>query len=124
PTSESASASAAYLEFPHQLVEEELDVEFERYVKTRTRLANFPFRKTLERFGFDAQPSVDRRAIMDLLSMSFVERATNVVGAWGDMFDDHDITAAILDRLLHHSVTNNIRDDSYRLKEKMKDVVL
>ena len=30
------------------------------------------------------------------------------------------IASAILDRLLHHSITVNIRGDSYRLKEKMK----
>ena len=30
------------------------------------------------------------------------------------------IASAILDRLLHHSITVNIRGDSYRLKEKIK----
>jgi len=221
---EAAAASAGYLEFLHRLVEEELAVRFERYVETRTRLANFPFRKTLAQFDFDAQPGVDKRAVMELSSMAFVERATNVIllgppgvgkthlavglgmeaiqrgysvyfirladlmqkliqaynegrfahrlrvylkpkllicdeigytkldrlgshlffelvtkryekgamiltsnksyGAWGDIFDDHVVAAAILDRLLHHSVTINIRGESYRLKEKLKSGVL
>ena len=30
------------------------------------------------------------------------------------------IATAILDRLLHHAVTLNIRGNSYRLKEKLK----
>jgi len=30
------------------------------------------------------------------------------------------IASAILDRLLHHSITINIRGESYRLKEKLK----
>lgn len=30
------------------------------------------------------------------------------------------IRTAILDRLLHHAVTLNIRGNSYRLKEKLK----
>ena len=30
------------------------------------------------------------------------------------------IASAILDRLLHHLITVNIRGNSYRLKEKMK----
>jgi DNA replication protein DnaC len=30
------------------------------------------------------------------------------------------IASAILDRLLHHSTTINIKGDSYRLKEKLK----
>lgn len=76
---EAAAASSGYLEFLYQLVEEELAVRFERYVETRTRLANFPFRKTLDQFDFAAQPGVDKRAIMDLASMAFIERATNVI---------------------------------------------
>ena len=45
-------------------------------------------------------------------------------GAWGDILDDHVVAAAILDRLLHHSVTINIRGESYRLREKLKAGVL
>ena len=41
-------------------------------------------------------------------------------GAVADVFGDPVIATAILDRLLHHSVTVNIRGDSYRLREKMK----
>lgn len=40
--------------------------------------------------------------------------------AWGDVFGDRIIATAILDRLLHHAVTLNIRGNSYRLKEKLK----
>lgn len=41
-------------------------------------------------------------------------------GSWGDVFGDRVIATAILDRVLHHSVTINIKGNSYRLKEKMK----
>ena len=41
-------------------------------------------------------------------------------GAWGDVFGDRVIATAILDRVLHHSVTLNIRGNSYRLKDKLK----
>jgi DNA replication protein DnaC len=40
--------------------------------------------------------------------------------AWGEVFGDRVIATAILDRLLHHAVTVNIRGNSYRLKEKLK----
>jgi len=36
------------------------------------------------------------------------------------VFGDRIIAAAILDRLLHHAVTLNIRGNSYRLKERLK----
>ena len=41
-------------------------------------------------------------------------------GSWGDVFGDRVIAAAILDRLLHHAITVNIKGDSYRLREKLK----
>jgi DNA replication protein DnaC len=40
--------------------------------------------------------------------------------SWGDVFGDRVIASAILDRVLHHSITVNIKGDSYRLKEKLK----
>ncbi|MAO40545.1 MAG: AAA family ATPase [Pseudohongiella sp.] len=39
---------------------------------------------------------------------------------WGEVFGDHVIATAILDRLLHHSTTLNIKGESYRLKDKRK----
>ena len=42
------------------------------------------------------------------------------LGAWGEVFGDPVIATAILDRLLHHSITVNIRGESYRLREKLK----
>ncbi len=39
---------------------------------------------------------------------------------WGEVFGDQVIATAILDRLLHHSTTLNIKGESYRLKDKRK----
>lgn len=41
-------------------------------------------------------------------------------GDWGSIFGDPIIATAILDRLLHHSTTINIRGESYRLKDRRK----
>lgn len=38
-------------------------------------------------------------------------------GAWGEILPDQVMTAAILDRLLHRSVTLNIQGESYRLRQ-------
>ena len=43
---------------------------------------------------------------------------------WGDIFSDAVLATAILDRLLHHSTTINIKGESYRLKSKRKAGVL
>jgi len=39
---------------------------------------------------------------------------------WNEIFGDPVIATAILNRLLHHSTTINIKGNSYRLKEKVK----
>jgi DNA replication protein DnaC len=39
---------------------------------------------------------------------------------WGEIFGDPVIAAAILDRILHHAITLNIKGESYRLKARKK----
>lgn len=41
-------------------------------------------------------------------------------GAWGEVCGDRVLAPAILDRVLHHAITINIRGHFYRLKEKLK----
>ena len=54
------------------------------------------------------------------------ERASLVVTSnksfldWGEVFNDHVLATAVLDRLLHHATTLNIKGESYRLKDKRK----
>ncbi len=44
---------------------------------------------------------------------------------WASVFGgDEVLTAAILDRLLHHGTVVNIRGQSYRLKEKLRGGLL
>jgi DNA replication protein DnaC len=38
------------------------------------------------------------------------------IAAWGEIFDDHTVAAAILDRLLHHATVLQIDGDSYRMR--------
>jgi len=51
---------------------------------------------------------------------SIILTSNRTYGEWGDIFSDQVLAAAILDRLLHHSVTISIRGESYRLKDKRK----
>jgi len=41
-------------------------------------------------------------------------------GEWGQVFQDQVIAAAVLDRVLHHCTTVNIKGESYRLKDRKK----
>jgi len=42
---------------------------------------------------------------------------------WGEILGDSVIASAILDRLLHHATVFSIRGESYRLREKRKELV-
>jgi len=54
----------------------------------------------------------ERASIIVTSNKSFVD--------WGEIFNDQVLATAILDRLLHHSTTINIKGESYRLREKRK----
>jgi DNA replication protein DnaC len=51
---------------------------------------------------------------------SIIITSNQSLGAWGEVFGDPIIASAILDRLLHHSITINIKGESFRLKEKRR----
>jgi DNA replication protein DnaC len=51
---------------------------------------------------------------------SIILTSNKSYGDWGSIFGDLIIATAILDRLLHHSTTINIRGESYRLKDRRK----
>jgi len=51
---------------------------------------------------------------------SIIFTSNKSYGEWGEIFSDHVIASAVLDRILHHCTTINIKGDSYRLKERRK----
>lgn len=51
---------------------------------------------------------------------SIILTSNKSYGMWGEIFGDTVLATAILDRLLHHSTTINIKGESYRIKEKKK----
>jgi DNA replication protein DnaC len=51
---------------------------------------------------------------------SIILTSNKSYGDWDSIFGDPIIATAILDRLLHHSTTINIRGESYRLKDRRK----
>jgi DNA replication protein DnaC len=217
---EASQQEWTYLEYLERLLEDEAIARQERAIELKTRMAHFPFLKTLDQFDFDFQPSVDKRHIKQLSTLKFLEEKENVIflgppgvgkthlaialgleavrencsvyfatleealealskaqkqgqleaklkrltkpklliidevgylpldgwearmvfqlvsqryeqgsivltsnksyGDWGEIFPDPVMASAILDRLLHHSTTVNIRGDSYRLKERKR----
>ena len=74
-----ANKQLTYPEMLEQLLGAEVAARRERYLSTRTKMAHFPFQKTLDQFDFAFQPSIDERQVKELASLAFVAEATNVL---------------------------------------------
>lgn len=62
-----------------RLLLEEFHYRQERSLLYRVKQGNMPWPWTLESFPFDQQPGVSKSRIMDLASLSFLDRAENIV---------------------------------------------
>lgn len=69
---DAAARGADHLEFLAAVLSAEVDATRQRRLSARLRFAHFPFRKTLEEFDFDFQPSIDPKVIYDLAELDFV----------------------------------------------------
>jgi DNA replication protein DnaC len=63
----------SHIEFLARLLAEESDATRNRRLAARLRYARFPFRKTIEDFDYEFQPSVDRKLVEDLATLRFIE---------------------------------------------------
>jgi DNA replication protein DnaC len=88
-----------FLVYPKVLILDELG-----YLPMSREEASIFFRLLTRRY--------ERASLVITSNKSFVD--------WGEVFGDHVLATAILDRLLHHATTINIKGESYRLKEKRK----
>ena len=66
-----------------QLVHLEVTGRRERRIQRRIQDARFPMLKTLDAFSFDAQPDLDRDAVLQVFDCRFVADAANVVFVGG-----------------------------------------
>lgn len=204
------------------LTNKELEYKNERASQIQITVSAFPYKKEIEDFDFDYQPSINKQEILELNTLGFLERHENILflgpsgtgkthlatalgitaakkrysvyfitchdlitqlnkahfenklenrikhfskyqlliideigylpvdkqGAnlffqliakryekhstiittnmtfnkWGEVFSDNVLANAILDRLLHHSTIININGNSYRIKDKLKQL--
>lgn len=61
-----------HLEFLARLTAEQASSTRDRRLPARLRFARFPFRKTLEDFDYEFQPSIDRKLVEDLATLRFM----------------------------------------------------
>lgn len=94
-------------------------------LKEKLKVNTTPRLLTIDEIGYLPIDRLGANLFFQLISWRY-EREPMILtrnqsfGTWGEVFSDRVIATAILDRLLHHAVTLNIRGHSYRLKEKLK----
>jgi DNA replication protein DnaC len=71
--------SLSYEEFLELLLEDEANNRADNGFKKRYSKAKFPYAKNIEDFDFAFQPSIDKKAISDICTTSFVKEKRNVV---------------------------------------------
>ena len=80
----------------------------------------------LDEVGYTPLDRAEATFLFEVVAKRYDRRKPMIVtsnkswGAWGEILPDQAMTAAILDRLLHRSVTINIQGESYRLREHRK----
>lgn len=84
---------------------------------------NYPKVLILDELGYLPLSQEDAGLFFRLITRRY-EKAPVIITSnksfidWGEIFGDQVLATAILDRLLHHATTINIKGESYRLKEK------
>ena len=119
------SGQAAYFMTAHDLVTDLGRAYREGRLDRRLRIYLAPKVLIIDEMGYLPLDDMGATIFFQLVSARY-ERGSIILtsnksyGEWGTVFGDPIIATAILDRLLHHSTTVNIRGESYRLKERRK----
>ena len=74
-----ANKQLTYPEMLEMLLGAQVAARRERYLTTRTKMAHFPFQRTLEQFDFAFQPSIYERQVKELTGLAFVAEASNIL---------------------------------------------
>jgi DNA replication protein DnaC len=69
----------SYMALLDQLLTEEVATKEDRRVKMSLKTAALPFEKTIEEYDFSFHPGLDKRAIMNLFDLNFVQQKENVI---------------------------------------------
>ncbi len=102
-----------------------MKAKWENRIERQLQLFLYPKVLILDEMGYLPMNREEASLFFRLLCRRY-ERASIIVTSnksfvdWGEIFNDQVLATAILDRLLHHSTTVNIKGESYRLREKRK----
>lgn len=69
----------SYLSFLDHLLEEEVAAKDKRRIHTALKRAGLTLAKTIEEYDFPFHPQLDKKAVMELLDLTFLGRCENII---------------------------------------------
>jgi DNA replication protein DnaC len=69
----------SHVDYLARVMAEQAAATIGRRLAARLRFARFPFRRTVEEFDFEFQPSIDRKLVADLATLRFIPEARPVL---------------------------------------------
>jgi DNA replication protein DnaC len=119
------AGQAAYFMTAHDLVDDLGRAYREGRLDRRMKVYLAPKVLIIDDMGYLPLDDLGATFFLQLVSAryergSIIVTSTKSYGDWGGIFGDPVIATAILDRLLNHSTTINIRGESYRLKDRKR----
>ncbi|MGC8497097.1 MAG: ATP-binding protein [Thermoplasmata archaeon] len=100
------------------------DSSFDYKIRTYGR---FPL-MIVDELGYLPLNKEESNLFFQFISSRYKKRSTiftsnKSFSEWGEILGDEVMASAVLDRILHHSTVINIRGESYRLKERKKNML-
>lgn len=92
----------------------------------RLRIYSKPKLLILDELGYLPLERTDAALLFQLVCERYDNGLSTIItsnvsyGEWDEIIGDSVLAGAMLDRLLHHAVTINIRGQSYRLKDRLR----
>jgi len=114
-----------YFTTAHDLVETLQQAHHNNTMRQKIKTFTKPNLLIIDEIGYRRMEDTAAHFFFQIISEryetgSIILTSNKTYGAWGEIFGDSVLVTAILDRLLHHSTTINIKGESYRIKEKKK----
>lgn len=70
---------SSYMSLIDQLLEEEVSAKEDRRLRIALKTAGLPYEKTIEEYDFTFHPSLDKRTVMNLFDLNFLQQKENVI---------------------------------------------